>query len=99
TFVLLARKAGPLRREVRSLGGWLHHVAYQTARQVLTGEVRRKAHEQQARAMTHAAPDPSAEATWNEIRPILDSELDALPEQARCLLIACYLQRKTHAEV
>jgi WD40 repeat protein len=29
---------------------------------------------------------------------ILDAELDALPEQARQLLIACYLQGKTHVE-
>src|SRR6476646_5124441 len=27
TFLLLARSAGPLRRDERCLGGWLHHVA------------------------------------------------------------------------
>jgi RNA polymerase sigma factor (sigma-70 family) len=101
TFVLLARKAGQLRREAAaplSLGGWLHRVAYRTAADVLTGKIRRKAHERQASAMTHPDPDPSTEATWNEVRPILDAELDALPDEARRLLIACYLQEKTHAE-
>src|SRR5262249_23598850 len=45
-FIMLARKAGHLQRDERSLGGWLHHVAYQTARDVLRGAVRRKAYEQ-----------------------------------------------------
>src|SRR5689334_7627253 len=74
TFIMLARKAGPLRRDERSLGGWLHHVACQTAQNVLKSAVRRKAHEQTTSVMTHPHRDPSAEATWNEIRPILDAE-------------------------
>ncbi|HEY7428031.1 MAG TPA: sigma-70 family RNA polymerase sigma factor [Gemmataceae bacterium] len=101
TFVLLARRAGPLRREVAgplSLGGWLHRVAYRTAVNVLIDVTRRRTHERQAGAMTHLEPDPLREATWNEIKPILDAELDALPEESRRLLIACYLQEKTHAE-
>src|SRR5262249_41907452 len=35
----------------------------------------------------------------NEILPILDAELDALPDEARRLLTACYWQEKTHVEV
>jgi RNA polymerase sigma factor (sigma-70 family) len=101
SFVLLARKAGQLRREAagrQSLGGWLHRVAYQTAVNVLSQSARRRAHERQAGTMTHPDPDPVREATWNEVRPILDAELDALPDEARRLLIACYFQEKTHAE-
>jgi hypothetical protein len=49
--------------------------------------------------MTHPHPDPSAEAAWNEIQPILDAELDALPDEARRLLIAHYLQEKSYSEV
>src|SRR5262249_46941538 len=51
TFLLLARKAGRLRREVAgplSLGGWLHRVAYQTAVNVLSQTTRRRVHERQA---------------------------------------------------
>src|ERR1700747_1574287 len=43
TFGLVACKAGQLRREVRgplSLGVWLHHTSYQSARQVLRGAAR-----------------------------------------------------------
>src|SRR5262249_4077180 len=98
TFIMLARRTGPLRRDERSLGGWLHRVACRTALNVLRSAVRRGAHERQASIMAHPHRDPSAEATWYEIRPILDAELDALPEEARRLLIACYLEEKTHAE-
>jgi RNA polymerase sigma factor (sigma-70 family) len=101
TFVLLARQAAQLRREAagrRSLGGWLHRVAYRTAANVLRRAIRRRVYERQASVMTQPDPDPSAEATWNEVRPILDAELDALPDESRRLLIACYFQGKTHAE-
>src|SRR5205085_1064257 len=59
---------------------------------------RRRMREREANAMRPAHPDPVAEATWNETRPILDAELNALPDEPRRLLIACYLQGKTHAE-
>jgi RNA polymerase sigma factor (sigma-70 family) len=101
TFVLLARRAAQLRREAagrKSLGGWLHRVAYRTALDVLAKSACRQVHERQACAMTHAEPDPITKATWNEIRPILDAEVDVLPDEPRRLLIACYLQEKTHAE-
>src|SRR5262249_47321642 len=66
---------------------------------VLAGVTRRRFRERQAGVMTPSQPDPVAEATWNEILPILDAELDALPDEARRLLIACYLQEKTYREV
>src|SRR5262245_15847825 len=96
TFIFLSRQSGSIGKR-EALGGWLHRVAYRTALKVLTGKVRRRTHERQVSVMTHPEPDPSTEATWNEIRPILDAELDALPDEARRLLIACYLQEKTHA--
>ncbi len=99
TFVVLARKAGTLCGDAAgpvSLGGWLHRVASQTALNVLAQSNRRRAREIHTDPMTY--PDPANEATWNEVRPILDSELNALPEEARRLLIACYLQGKTHAD-
>jgi WD40 repeat protein len=49
--------------------------------------------------MTHSPRDPSAEAAWSEIEPILDAELDALPDEARRLLIAHYLQEKSYSEI
>src|SRR5262249_52333478 len=56
-------------------------------------------YERQVNAVSNVEPDPVLEATWNEIRPLLDSELDALPDQARRLLIAFHLEEKTYSEV
>jgi hypothetical protein len=41
---------------------------------------------------------PSAAVTWNDVCPLFDEGLDSLPDEARHLLIACYLQEKTHAQ-
>jgi RNA polymerase sigma factor (sigma-70 family) len=101
TFVMLARQASQLRNEAAgrsSLGGWLHRVASRTAANVLTGASRRRNHELQVVPMPQPSPDPVVQATWNEVRPILDAELNALPDEPRRLLIACYLEDKTHAE-
>jgi len=101
TFLLLARRTGQLLCEAAgalSLGGWLHRVAYRTALNATAQLTRRKNRERQAANMPPQHAGPEAEADWNEVRPILDAELDALPEEPRRLLIACYLQSKTHAE-
>src|SRR5262249_50670318 len=90
TFVLLARRAAQLRREAagrKSVGGWLHRVAYRTALNVLAQSACRLVHERQTNAMPNAESDPVTKAAWNEIQPVLDAELDALPEEARRLLI------------
>jgi RNA polymerase sigma factor (sigma-70 family) len=101
TFVMLARRARALQAESAaplSLGGWLHRVAYRTALNISTGNSRRKKRERRSRVGTAREPDPVCKATWNEVRPILDAELDALPADARQILITCYLQGSTHAD-
>ena len=39
-----------------------------------------------------------AEAGWDEVRPLLDEELDRLPEKYRAPLVLCYLEGQTHEE-
>jgi len=39
------------------------------------------------------------ETSWSELRPILDEELDHLPEKFRAPLVLCYLKGKTVREV
>src|SRR5262245_4405706 len=93
TFVLLARRARALQTESAgplSLGGWLHRVAYRTALNISTGNSRRKKRERRSRVRTACEPDPVCKATWNEVKPTLDAELDALPADARQILVTCY---------
>jgi RNA polymerase sigma factor (sigma-70 family) len=95
TFIVLARRAGSLRsREL--VGNWLHGVAYRTALRARTMNARRRAREQQAREL--ARPDPATDDGWQELLPLLDRELDRLPERYRVAVVLCDLEGRTRRE-
>jgi RNA polymerase sigma factor (sigma-70 family) len=96
TFLVLVRRAGSVRRSA-SLGSWLYGVAYRVALKMRRAAARRRAHEGRA-AMT-SRTDCTTEPAADDLRPLLDEELNQLPEKYRAPLIACYLQGHTHAEV
>jgi RNA polymerase sigma factor (sigma-70 family) len=91
----LASKAGALRHQ-RALGSWLYKVAYHIALRAKARAARRRTLEQQGAAMP--LTDPVSEITWRELGPVLDEELQRLPEKLRAPLVLCYLQGKTNAE-
>jgi RNA polymerase sigma factor (sigma-70 family) len=94
-FLVLARKAGSIRKH-ESLGSWLYEVAYRIAVKARARAAQRRAYERQAAEM------PRAETSLNEARrelgPMLDEELQRLPEKHRRPLVLCYLQGKTHSQ-
>jgi RNA polymerase sigma factor (sigma-70 family) len=95
TFLVLARKAASVRKP-QALASWLYGVAYRVA-------CRTRAAVQRHRITADAAPpvsssDPVAEAAWRELRPVIDEELNRLPEKYRAPLVLCYLQGKTNEE-
>jgi RNA polymerase sigma factor (sigma-70 family) len=95
TFLILARRAAALRRG-RSLASWLHTVASRLALRARADAARRLTAEPRALDMLPAKPDPAA--AWRDLQPILDEELQRLPEKYRAPVILCYLEGHTHAE-
>jgi RNA polymerase sigma factor (sigma-70 family) len=89
TFLVLVRKAASLRRP-EQLGPWLYGVAYRTALK-LRG---RRARQAMKEMPLHepAVQEESSELHWRELRPILDEEVNRLPEKYRQPVLLCYLQ-------
>jgi RNA polymerase sigma factor (sigma-70 family) len=95
TFLVLARKAASLRSRAL-VGQWLHGVAYRTALRARTMNARRRAKEQQARDL--ARPAVPADDGWQELLPLLDQEVDRLPERYRAAVVLCDLEGVTRRE-
>jgi RNA polymerase sigma factor (sigma-70 family) len=95
TFLVLARKAGSIRRPEK-LVSWLHQVARHIAGRALADAARRR--ERERRAGTMRATETSSEAGWQELAQVLDEELQQLSEKYRAPLLLCYLEGKSHAE-
>ncbi|HZU39220.1 MAG TPA: sigma-70 family RNA polymerase sigma factor [Gemmataceae bacterium] len=95
TFLVLARRAGSLDGE-RTLAGWLYAVAHRTALKARAQAARRLQVEKQMSC--EPASKPSSDQAWREFLPILDEELQRLPDKYRLPLILCYLEGKTHQE-
>jgi RNA polymerase sigma factor (sigma-70 family) len=95
TFLVFVRKAGSVSRP-ELLGNWLYGVAHRTALKARAGVARR-------RAELHPLPevavaDPTEEAVWRDLRPVLDEELSRLPDKYRTAVVLCDLEGRTHEE-
>ena len=78
SFLVLARKAGTIRRP-ELLANWLYGVALRCSRRAKGAMATRWAKEQPM--LDIPAPSPP-DADWADVRPVLDAELGRLPEQA-----------------
>ncbi|HEY7308021.1 MAG TPA: sigma-70 family RNA polymerase sigma factor [Gemmataceae bacterium] len=94
TFLVLLRKAGSIRRPDR-LANFLYGVAYRTAAKANALRARRQVHEGQSLVEVSVTDDDPG---WRELRPLLDEELQRLPEKYRAPLVLCYLEGKTYVE-
>lgn len=95
TFLVLVEKARRLQRP-ESLANWLYGVAYRTALHARQRGARRSAREREAALMSAPRGDPEVDS--QELRRILDEELNRLPEKYRAPLVLCYLEGKTNEE-
>jgi RNA polymerase sigma factor (sigma-70 family) len=95
TFVVLARKARSIaKREM--VGPWLYGVAYRISLKARATAYRRRAWEKQVANMSCA--EPTSDANWRELRPVIDEEVQCLPAKYRMPIVLCYLEGKTNEQ-
>ncbi len=96
TFIVLAKKANAVRPPER-LAPWLYGVAYRTALKARGRAFRRRqVEEAYATEARNCPPVPSNETA--DLLPIIDEQLNALPEKYRTPLVMCALQGLNKAE-
>jgi RNA polymerase sigma factor (sigma-70 family) len=94
-FLVLARKAGSLARG-DLLGNWLYGVAYRTALKARTAAARRRSRE--TPLIDLPRPDQAGDGDWRELVPLLDRELNRLPDRYRTPVVLCELEGKSRKE-
>jgi RNA polymerase sigma factor (sigma-70 family) len=93
TFLVLLRKASAIGKR-ESVGSWLHKVAYRIA---LEAAARNSRQAQQAGLHAEAVA-PAVADDWQDIRPVLDEEVNRLPSKYRRPFVSCYLEGKSTDE-
>lgn len=77
------------------LGAWLHRVATYRALSHLRGERRRQAREKRYQAER----SKQTELGWNDVYDLVDETIAALPDNQRDVVVAHYLEGRTHAHI
>jgi RNA polymerase sigma factor (sigma-70 family) len=93
-FLILARKAATL-RNVALLGPWLHTIAVRAANRARQVARSRQGRERQVAAMPEPVFQPPEPCDW---LPLLDIEIQRLPERLRVPLVLCELEGKSRGE-
>ena len=92
-LIVLARKAGVVRDPGR-LGPWIYGVAVRCAMRARRDTLARQRRQSPMPDMPARAADPD----WADVRPVLDAEVDRLPEKLRAAIVLCELQGVARAE-
>ncbi len=95
TFLVLARKAGSIRRR-DSLGTWLYGVARKVAARARLDAARRRAEPARLAERSPARADPGPGPTPAEDHAILHEEIGRLPARYRDPVVLCYLEGMTY---
>jgi RNA polymerase sigma factor (sigma-70 family) len=94
TFLALSRRAGAIRQR-ESVGGWLYRVAYRTALRL-----RKRATQRSCQSLDADWPEPNAAGAeqWSDLRPVLDDEVNRLPDKYRTPFVLCCLEGQTNEQ-
>lgn len=95
TFLSLVRKAGSIGKR-EALGSWLYKVAYRASLRARSQAAKRAIREQTGLDWPATAP-PRPLDDW-DLQPVLDEEIQRLPERYRTAFILCQLEGKTNEE-
>jgi RNA polymerase sigma factor (sigma-70 family) len=98
TFLILARKAGTM-TTWETTAGWLYKVALRTAYKLKSKRAAQFEHESQMEdidMLEQSSSEP--DRVWEEAQPILDTEMNRLPEKYRFPLILCYLEGQSYQD-
>jgi len=95
TFLVLARKASSVRPRER-VANWLHGVALRTAMKAKAMTAKRQRREKQVTEMPE--PEAAEHDQWRDLQPLLDQELNGLPENYRLPVLLCDLEGKAIKE-
>jgi RNA polymerase sigma factor (sigma-70 family) len=95
TFLVLARKASSV-TPTEQVVNWLHGVAYRTALKARAMRTKTQMRERQVGQM----PEPQGvqKDNWTDLQPLLDEELNRLPEIYRLPLLLCDVEGKSIKE-
>lgn len=92
SFLVLAQKAGTNGWRT-SVAGWIYRVASHIAMRSKRAAARRRQHEQRVPPMA-----ATRKSEWAELGPVLDEELNRLPEKYRLPLLLCCLEGKSREQ-
>ena len=97
-FLALAHKAGERKLQSRaSLAGWLYRTAWHVSLHAKEAHVLQEKYEREAGRTKPEASTPNPE--WEQIRSVLDREVDKLPEKFRVPIVLHHLQGQSAAMV
>jgi RNA polymerase sigma factor (sigma-70 family) len=97
TFLLLARRAGSIRRP-ESVAAWLHRTAIRVCAKAGRTETRRRLREAPLIACVPSEESSSTSRSTSDVLLALEEEVERLPERYRAPLLLCYWQGMTQAE-
>jgi RNA polymerase sigma factor (sigma-70 family) len=98
TFFALARKASTIGRR-DSVSAWLYKVAYRIALRARSSQAKRNREGPLCQEpVAVAGMSPEDLLAWRELQPVLDAQIDRLPEKYRTVFILCHLEGKTNEE-
>jgi RNA polymerase sigma factor (sigma-70 family) len=97
TFLVFVRKAASIGKR-ESVAAWLYKVAYRVALRARAGSARGARHERPGADLPSLAAPEAPDAAWRELRPLLDQEVNRLPEKYRRPVVLCYLESRTYDE-